>query len=226
VTDADVEAEQVIVETIRRARPTDEILGEESNAANVSAEHLWILDPIDGTNNFVHGIPHFAISIAYYRAGEPQCGVIYNPMTGDLYDAVRGQGAFCNGQRAGVSSHRRLNEALIGVGFYYDRGAIMEATLVAIRDLFRQDIRGIRRFGAASLDLCYVGCGMFSAFFELQLSLWDFAAGRLFVEEAGGRVTDCQGRAPAAGKSSILATNGLLHDATLAIIAPHERGCM
>lgn len=223
VTNADTEAERVLIESLRQVRPHDAILGEESNAADMAAEHLWIVDPIDGTNNFVHGIPHFAVSIGYYHRGVAQCGLVHNPITDDWYTAARGCGAFHNNRRASVAPHARLAEAMVAVGFYYDRGALMEATLMAIRDLFRQNIRGIRRFGAASLDLCFVGCGLFSAFFEFELSYWDYAAGRLFVEEAGGRVTSCQGQPVPAGKSSILATNGPLHDAVLQVIAPHER---
>jgi myo-inositol-1(or 4)-monophosphatase len=112
-----------------------------------------------------------------------------------------------------------LSEALVGVGFYYDRGAMMDATLTSIRDLFQQKIHGIRRFGTASLDLCMVGCGKFGAFFEYELSPWDFAAGRLFVEEAGGKITNCRGNALPLAKSSVLASNGKLHDAVLKIVS-------
>lgn len=222
VSDADVEAEHAIVDVIRRSFPDHAIMAEENHATASDAEHLWVVDPLDGTNNFAHHIPHFAVSIAYYRAGVAECGVIYHPLREDWYTVMRGGGARHNGQRVQVATHGRLQETLIGVGFYYDRGAMMEATLWAIRDLFRQHIHGIRRFGTASLDLCMVATGMFGAFFEYQLSPWDFGAGALFVEEAGGRVTTCRGEKLPLAPTSLLATNGLLHDDVLAIVNAHH----
>ena len=120
-----------------------------------------------------------------------------------------------------MSASRRLDESLVGVGFYYDRGAMMKATLTAIGDLFRQNIHGIRRFGTASLDLCMVGIGRFDAFFEYELSPWDFSAGRLFVEEAGGRVTTCDGGPLPLSRSTLLASNGHLHEAMRSVVEPH-----
>ena len=218
VTDADLESEQTIAHVIRQTFPNHAILGEETLKDDVSAEHLWIVDPLDGTTNFAHGIPHFAVSIAYFHNGQPMCGVILNPITQDCYTAVRGEGAFANEQPVHVTTAAALNEVLIGVGFYYDRGAMMEATLAAIRDLFRKQIHGIRRFGTASLDLAQVGMGRYAAFFEYELSPWDFAAGRLFVEEAGGRVTTCKGEELPITKTSVLASNGRLHEEVLAIV--------
>jgi len=221
VSTADIEAEHAIVEVLRRKFPEHAILGEETARATPDSEHLWIVDPLDGTNNFVHGIPHFAVSIAYYRGGQAQCGVIFNPARDDWFEAIRGAGAFYNGRRAAVCPETTLDQVLIGVGFYYDRGAMMEATLAAVRDLFRQQIHGIRRFGTASLDLVQLGCGMFGGYFEYELSPWDFAAGRLFVEEAGGRVTTCLNQALPISKTSLLASNGVLHDAIQRIVGPH-----
>lgn len=221
VSDADLESERTIADVIRRTFPDHAILGEESLRGDVQAEHLWVVDPLDGTNNFAHQIPHFAVSIAYVHCGRAECGVIYNPVRGDWYTVLRGQGASHDGRPARVTSSRQLSEVLIGVGFYYDRGAMMEGTLMALRDLFRRQIHGIRRFGTASLDLCHVGVGMYGAFFEYQLSPWDFAAGRLFVEEAGGRVTTCRGEEPPLGKTSLLASNGPLHESVLEIVRTH-----
>ncbi len=219
VSDADIESENAIVAAIREAYPDHAILGEESHQADVTAAKLWIVDPLDGTTNFAHGIPHFAISIAYYEHGQPRCGVIYNPVREDWYVTEVGQGAWYNGRRVRVNNQTSLSQSLVGVGFYYDRGAMMEATLRAIRELFGQQIHGIRRFGTASLDLAQVAMGMYGAYFEYQLSAWDFAAGRLFVEEAGGRVTTCQGEPLPLAKSSVLASNGHLHDAVLDIVS-------
>jgi myo-inositol-1(or 4)-monophosphatase len=222
VSDADVEAERTIVEVIRRAFPDDAVLGEESHVADVAESRLWVIDPIDGTNNFAHGLPHFAVSIGFYEEGQAACGVIYNPIREDWYLAQRGAGAFHNGAQVHVSDAERLDQALIAVGFYYDRGAMMEATLAAIRDLFRKNIHGIRRFGTASLDLCHVACGMYGAYFEYTLSPWDFAAGALFVEEAGGRVTTARGQPLRLEKTSILASNGRIHAAVLEVVREHH----
>jgi len=223
VSDADVESEQAIVEVIRRRFPSHAVLAEEAHQADTSAEHLWVVDPLDGTNNFAHRIPQFAVSIAYCRAGRPVCGVVFNPIRDDWYIAARGEGATHNGRKLRVEGQARLDEVLVGVGFYYDRGAMMEATLAAIRDLFHAQIHGIRRFGAASLDLCQVADGMFGAFFEYELAPWDFAAGQLIVEEAGGQVTTCRGEPLPLAKTSLLASNGKLHQAVLAIVRRHHR---
>jgi myo-inositol-1(or 4)-monophosphatase len=222
VTDADVNSERAIEAVIRQAFPTHALLGEETLKGDVTAEHLWVIDPLDGTSNFAHQIPHFAISIAYYRAGVPACGVILNPLRDDWFEAVQGGGATYNGSPVRVATHRGLDEVFVGVGFYYDRGAMMEATLAAIGELFGRQIHGIRRFGTASLDLTMVGRGSFGAFFEYELSPWDFAAGRLFVEEAGGRVTNCTGDELKLATGSVLATNGLLHDCALEIVSRHS----
>ncbi|MEZ6065330.1 MAG: inositol monophosphatase family protein [Planctomycetaceae bacterium] len=219
VTDADFASERLIVECIRQHFPSDEILGEEGTHADLTADRLWVVDPLDGTTNYAHAIPHFAVSIGFYQGGTAQCGVIVNPARQDWYTVSRGHGAFHNGQRAKVSEAGSMSEVLIGVGFYYDRGTMMEATLAAVHDCFKQQIHGIRRFGTAALDLCQVGMGWYGGFFEYQLSPWDFAAGRLFVEEAGGRVTTCRGDALPMEKTSVLASNGHLHDAMLAIVS-------
>lgn len=221
VSRADLEAEQAIVRVIRDAFPRHAVLGEESHQGDIHAEHLWIVDPLDGTNNFVHAVPHFAVSVAYYCQGQAVHGIIFNPARGDWYEVSDDQGASYNQNPVSVAPNSQLEEVLVGVGFYYDRGAMMEATLSAIGDLFRRHIHGIRRFGTASLDLVAVGTGAYGAFFELELSPWDFAAGRLFVEAAGGRITTCRGQQLPIAKTSVLASNGLLHDSMLELLAPH-----
>ena len=223
VSDADLESERTIGDFLRQRYPGHALLGEESlSEGKLDAEHSWIIDPLDGTNNFAHEIPHFAVSIAYYHRGEATVGVIYNPARGDWYTAVRGQGARYNGERASVSPERSLTRSLIGCGFYYDRGAMMRGTLAAIEELFGQQIHGMRRFGTAALDLCHVGCGHFGGYFEYQLSPWDFAAGRLFVEEAGGKVTTARGGPLPLEVTSIVASNGWLHDAITTITSKHH----
>ncbi len=224
VSEADIEAERAIVAAIRSAFPADEILGEEDHPADLNAERLWVVDPLDGTNNFVHRIPHFAVSIAFYEAGQPQLGVVFNPARQDLYVASRGEGATHNGRPVAVSAAERLDEVLVAVGFYYDRGAMMEATLKVIRDLFGSGVHGIRRFGTAALDLCQVGAGLFGGYAEYHLAPWDFAAGRLFVEEAGGQVTTCRGDALPLAPGGVLASNGRLHAALAEITQRHHPG--
>jgi len=214
VSEADVAAETAVLARIRQAFPTHDVLAEESQteltATNVP-EHLWIIDPLDGTTNYVHGIPHYAVSIAYLRDGQPECGVVFNPAREDLFVAVRNQGAWHNGKRLSVGPQTSLADCLVGLGFYYDRGAMMEATLATVQALFQTGIHGVRRFGTASLDLSAVARGHYGAFFEYQLSAWDFAAGRLLVEEAGGRCTTALGEPLPIGRSSVLASNGTLH---------------
>jgi myo-inositol-1(or 4)-monophosphatase len=219
VSDADLQSEQAIAKSILAAFPGHAILGEEEHSGSAHAENLWIIDPLDGTNNFAHRIPHFAVSIAYYHRGQAMCGVVVNPVRGDWYWASRGGGAFHNGRRLAVSSETSLAETMVGVGFYYDRGAMMEATLASIHAFFKQQIHGVRRFGAAALDLCQVADGMFGLFFEYQLSPWDFAAGRLILEEAGGKITDGRGNPLAIATSSVLASNTHLHAAALEIVS-------
>ena len=223
VTAADREAEQSIVETLHDHYPQHVVLAEESHRhLGSQAEHLWIVDPLDGTTNFAHGVSHFAVSIGYYRNGIAQCGVITNPVAQDWFLTAKGQGAWRNKKRVLVSHARSLDQALIATGFYYDRGRMMESTLSIIHDLFQANIHGIRRFGAAALDLAMVGCGHFEGFFELHLQPWDFAAGRLFVEEAGGNLTDLAGsQLPLSDSSSILATNGHIHHLVEQVAAKH-----
>ena len=224
VSDADIEAEETVAAVLRAEFPEHELLGEETLRGPVDAEHLWIIDPLDGTNNFAHGIPHFAVSLAYWYRGEPTLGVIHNPARDDWYVALRGHGATHNDRPVQVSPATELSKALVGCGFYYDRGQMMRSTLDAIGELFESNIHGIRRFGTAALDLCQVGCGQFGAFFEYQLSPWDFAAGVLFVTEAGGRVTTTSGQPIPLAKTSILATNGHLHSAVQQITSKHYSG--
>jgi myo-inositol-1(or 4)-monophosphatase len=222
VSDADVESEQVIARFLRSRYPNHELWGEEGLAGSVDAEHLWIIDPLDGTNNFAHQLPHFAVSIAYYHRGQAAVGVVLNPARNELFTAVAGQGAFRDGQPMRVCSSQSLTRTLIGCGFYYDRGRMMRCTLAAIEEFFGNHIHGIRRFGTAALDLCYVGCGHFGGFFEYQLSPWDFAAGRLFVEEAGGRITDAQGNPLTLIKTSVAASNTHLHPVIIDITSRHH----
>lgn len=222
VSDADLESQSVVANLIAESFPGHELMGEEDLVGDIDAEHLWVIDPLDGTNNFAHHVPHFAVSIAYFRAGVPMAGVVHNPVTGDTYWAVRGQGARHNDQEMRASKATQLSESLVGCGFYYDRGEMMRATLSAVEEFFGREIHGIRRFGTAALDLCAVATGMFGVFFEYKLSPWDFAAGQLIVTEAGGVISDARGEPLGLQQSSVLAACPGLHQDALEITRRHH----
>ncbi len=222
VSDADVESEQRIAKVIGDAFPNHALFGEEELDGDLESPHLWIIDPLDGTNNFAHRIPHFAVSIGYYENGIAQVAVVLNPARDELYTATRGGGAFCNGHPLHVDPSGDIANTLIGCGFYYDRGDMMRRTLAAIGEFFEQDIHGIRRFGTAALDLCQVAAGHYGGFFEYKLSLWDFAAGVLIVEEAGGKVTTGRGDRLPMGTTSLVASNALLHETMIHITNKHH----
>lgn len=219
VTEADTAVEKAVIETIRDAFPADSILGEESAATTALSEpRLWVIDPIDGTTNFAHTIPHFAVSIGFSLEGEVQCGVVYDPMRDELFAARRGAGAWCNGEPIRVSCAPTLSKSVIVTGFYYERGPLMLRTLESMRKLLVANIQGIRRTGAASLDLCYVACGRFDAYFEYRLSPWDFAAGMLIVTEAGGVCADADGVARGLRSEGVVCSNGLIQEELLGMV--------
>lgn len=222
VSDADLESQSVIANLISDAFPTHELMGEEDLIGDIEAEHLWIIDPLDGTNNFAHRVPHFAVSVAYYHQGIPTVGFVTNPITSDRYWAVRGQGAMHNGKPIQVTEEASLSKTLVGCGFYYDRGEMMRRTLGAVEEFFSHDIHGIRRFGTASLDLCAVANGQFGAFFEYKLSPWDFAAGGLIVTEAGGKITAADGNPLGMVPSSVVAAAAGLYEDSLRITQKHH----
>ncbi|WP_390622123.1 inositol monophosphatase family protein [Roseiconus lacunae] len=222
VSDADLESQSVIARLIANAYPSHELLGEEDLVGDTTAEHLWVIDPLDGTNNFAHRIGHFAVSIGYFQSGKPAVGVVHNPITGDTYTAIDGQGAFRNSHPIKCSEATELSTSMIGCGFYYDRGEMMRSTLAAIEEFFSHHIHGIRRFGTASLDLCAVASGQFETFFEYKLSPWDFAAGQLIVSEAGGLITDALGNPLGLQQSSVLAAAPGIHRQALAITTKHH----
>jgi len=221
VSDADLEAERAITRVIQTAFPDHAILGEEEQQGSLDAEHLWVIDPLDGTNNFAHGLVNFASSIAYYERGRAVCGVVDAPELGERFAAEAGAGATRNRELIRCGTQSELGEVLVGCGFYYDRGDMMRATLATVEALFEQHIHGIRRIGSAALDICFVACGRFGAFFEYQLSPWDFAAARLILEEAGGRITTATGEPLPLDSTSLLASNGPLHDAMLQATIAH-----
>ena len=194
VTEVDRAAEQAIIEVLRDAFPGHGILAEESGESGPESEFTWIIDPLDGTTNFIHGLPQYAVSIAQTKNGVLEHAVGYDPNTNEMFTASRGAGAFLNDRRIRVSRRTRLNEALIGTGFPFRRFDHVDAYLAMFKEL-TQKTAGIRRPGAASLDLAYVAAGRFDGFWEMGLSPWDMAAGVLLIQEAGGLVSDLSGEA-------------------------------
>ena len=192
VTEVDRAAEATIIETLREAYPSHGILAEESGLHDETADFQWIIDPLDGTTNFIHGFPQYAVSIALAQGGQLQQAVVYDPTRNELFTASRGGGAFLNGKRMRVSGRRRLSEALIGTGFPYRVFDHVDAYIAIFKDITQRSA-GVRRPGAASLDLAYVACGRLDGFWEFGLSPWDMAAGALLILEAGGMVSDLAG---------------------------------
>ena len=225
VTEADLEAEEIITGLIHDKFPDHALLAEEGQFdTSLASEHLWLIDPLDGTNNYAHHFSHFCVSIAYANKGEPKIGVVYDPVRDEMFSACRGAGAELNGKPIFTSSAQILQEALVGTGFYYERGFVVDLTLKKIRELFNINIHGIRRTGAAALDLCWVAAGRLDAFFEYVLSPWDFAAASLIIQEAGGRVTDRCGRDLRLDSKGIVASNKFLLESLLAVVHWPEKG--
>ncbi|GGD95062.1 inositol monophosphatase [Aureimonas endophytica] len=215
VSAADRKAEEIVFQELSRARPEWGFLMEERGAVEGrDPEHRWIVDPLDGTTNFLHGIPHFAVSIALERAGEIVAGVVFNPATDELYTAERGGGAFSNDRRLRVAARGKLNDALIGCGAPFLGHGDHARFLYEARNIMA-NTAGIRRFGAASLDLVAVAAGRLDAFWEHALAPWDCAAGSIIVREAGGIVTALDGSRfdPIAG--DIACGNEAIHKALL-----------
>ena len=194
LTTADIQAEKIIIDTIKRSFPEHNFLAEENHYKKTSSEYTWIIDPLDGTNNFSSGMPIFCSSVALSKGKEVILGAIYDVSKDELFCAVKGKGSYLNGKRIRVARSKNLKESLLITGFYYDRGKDMRETLNKIEIFFKKPIRGLRRLGAAALDLCYIACGRAAGFWEFKLSPWDFAAGNLLVKEAGGEVTDRFGK--------------------------------
>ena len=222
VTEVDRAAEAAIVEVLRDAYPTHGILAEESGLAGTSAnsEHQWIIDPLDGTTNFIHGLPQYAISIGLAHRGVVTHAVVYDPNRNEIFTASKGGGAFVNEKRIRVARRVKLEETLIGTGFPYRVFEHIDAYLAIFRDL-AQRTAGIRRPGAASLDLAWVACGRMDGFWELGLSPWDIAAGTLLITEAGGLVGDLSGEANYMKTGNIVGGNPKIFSQLLQTIAPH-----
>jgi myo-inositol-1(or 4)-monophosphatase len=221
VTEVDERAEAVIGELLRGAFPGYGMLAEEGGRRLGEGDSRWIVDPLDGTTNYAHGLPIFAVSIALERAGEVVLGVVHDPMRGETYVAERGGGATLNGEPIRVSDTDEPIRALLVTGFPYDRSDM--GTAVELFGRLTELTQGVRRLGAAALDLCYVAAGRLDAYYEKGLHAWDVAAGSLILKEAGGRITDYRGREVDLEGREIVASNGLLHPVLLeAIGADHD----
>ena len=218
VTDVDRASEQLIREAIASHYPRHQVLGEESGLDENVSDYRWVVDPLDGTTNFAHGFPHFAVSIALEHKGETRLGVVYDPMRDELFAAERGTGATLNRRPIHVSKTAELSKSILSTGFPYDIRTAELNNLDHWKN-FAMNAQALRRVGAASLDLCYVACGRFDGFWELNLSPWDTAAGALIVEEAGGRVTNFGGGPFSNYKPQVLASNDLIHNRMIEVLA-------
>lgn len=211
VSSSDHKAEETLVEELHRARPNFGFLLEEGGTVKGSDNsNRWIIDPLDGTTNFLHGVPHFAISIGLERDGKMFAGVIYDPLRDEIFTAETGTGAYLNSKRLRVSARDQMNEALIATGMPF-KGRASHPEYPAMLEAVTGSAAGVRRFGSAALDLCYVAAGRYDGFWEFALSPWDIAAGLVILREAGAVVSDVEGNDCRMETGDILATNGRLH---------------
>lgn len=218
VTDADRASEDLILEAIRREFPDHDILTEETPTEKTGSEFLWLIDPLDGTVNFAHSYPVFAISVALMVNGSLMTGVIHDPLRQETFSAFRNGAAFLNGNPIMVSKVERLDRSLVSTGFPYDKAFSPENNLAEFSTVLLK-VQGVRRGGSAALDLAYVASGRLDGFWELKLKPWDMAAGMLLVEESCGRVTDRTGQPTDVYTNSIVATNGLIHDLLVGVLS-------
>jgi len=224
VTEVDQAAENAIIEILLEAYPGHGILAEESGRAHGAkhSEFTWIIDPLDGTTNFIHGFPVYAVSIALAHRGVVQQAVVYDPTRNDLFYSSRGRGAFLNDRRLRVSKRTRLNEALIGTGFPFRKGDNFKRYVKMFEEVM-QSCAGLRRPGAAALDLCYVAAGWYDAFFETGLSPWDIAAGSLIITEAGGLIGNFTGEADFLYQREVVAGNPRIYGQLVQMLTPYTR---
>jgi len=219
VTEVDRAAEQTIIDVLLTAYPNHAILAEESGAQGDS-EFQWVIDPLDGTTNFLHGFPQYCVSIALLHKGQLNQAVVYDPSRNDLFTASRGQGAYLNERRIRVSNRLKLADSLIGTGFPYRDFSHLDAYMAMFRDML-QKTSGVRRPGSAALDLAYVAAGRLDGFWEIGLNKWDIAAGCLLIQEAGGLVGDFNGDDSYIDTGNVVAGNPKIFAQLLQTLAPH-----
>lgn len=223
VTDADQASERAVLKVIRKAFPNDSIMAEESAPDTAAATSQWLIDPLDGTVNYMHAFPMFSVSIALRRKGRLQVGVVYDPWRNELFTARRGGGAFLNGRRIHVTQNRTLEKALLATGFPFRAKDKMDLYIQSFRTVFMQT-GSIRRAGSAAIDLAYIACGRMDGFWELALSPWDVAAGALLIEEAGGSVSGLFGRPDYLETGHIIGGNHAIHKHLVKLLTPVFRG--
>ena len=224
VTEVDHASEKIIIETLLTAYPGHGIQAEESGSEHGAkdSEYVWIIDPLDGTTNFIHGFPFYAVSIALTHRGVLQQAVVYDPTRNDLFHASKGRGAYLNDRRLRVSKRTRLSESLVGTGFPFRKGDNFKRYVKMFEEVM-QSCAGVRRPGAAALDLCYVAAGHYDGFFEMGLNPWDAAAGALMITEAGGLVGNFTGEADYLYQREIVAGTPKVYGALVKILAPYSR---
>ncbi|MFM2386312.1 MAG: hypothetical protein RL660_1069 [Bacteroidota bacterium] len=217
VTEVDKKSEKAIIAVIQQDHPDHFILSEEIGAITTNSEYKWIIDPIDGTVNFAHGIPICCVSIGLEYQGEMLMGCVLNPFMNELFFAQKGEGAFLNGKKISVSKKADLESACLVTGFPY-RWAKVDTDPIPVFEKFIRKGLPVRRLGSAAIDLCWVACGRFDGFWEYNLNPWDIAAGYLIVEEAGGKITNFKGDVYSVYDKETLATNGVIHQQMLDVV--------
>lgn len=228
VTEADRQAERLIIEMIRKRYSSHIIIGEEGSGTaappdpSPAREPIWFVDPLDGTTNFAHGFPFYCVSIGVEINGRIAVGVVYDPVRRELFSAIQGQGAFCNGRRLRVSETEKLDQSLLVTGFAYNIRTSRRNNLGHF-SRFSLRCRGVRRTGSAALDLCYVAAGRLDGFWEMHLWPWDTAAGSLMVEEAGGRMSAFDGQPYQLRVPELVASNGRIHDEMVGVLQLGDR---
>jgi len=218
VTEADTASEEKIIGIIREMFPEHSILAEESGLDQEDEDHQWIIDPLDGTVNFTHQVPIFSTSIAYAFEGVPVMGIVLNPVTGELFSAVAGEGAFLNNHPIQVSDTRVMQESLLATGFPYDLLSIFDTITDRLENCLRA-AQGIRRLGSAAIDICALACGRFDGFWEQNLHPWDTAAAVVIASEAGAVISDFDNNPFSIDKKEILVTNGNIHKEMISLLA-------
>jgi len=218
VTTIDKSVEEKVIDIIHDKYPDHDILAEESDEVKRASAYRWIIDPLDGTTNFAHSHPHFALSIALEKNDSLILGIVYNPISEELFYAEKGKGAYLNNKKISVSAISSLSQALLATGFPYDRHTNADLYVSELKKMMVVS-QGIRRAGVASLDLCYLACGRFDGFWERKLKPWDVAASILIIEEAGGKITTFSGNQFSFSEKTILGSNQLIHQKMVSTLA-------
>jgi len=218
VTEVDKKSEETIINFIKKEFPTHSILAEESGNHQRSSEYFWVIDPLDGTTNFAHGLPIFAVSIGVVKGGEVICGAVYDIMRDVMYSSEKGSGSFANDRKLHVSSNSDIKQSVLVTGFPYNVASNPDNAFERFIT-FLKSARAVRRLGSAAIDMCFVAEGVFDGFWEVYLNPWDIAAGKLIVEEAGGVVTDFNNKRSEIFSKQILATNGFVHKEMLKLLS-------